>query len=192
MKPTGFLLGVGFAGAFAVVAIAHSGATGIVKTRMDGMAAMGDAVKALAPVMRGQVPYDAKAVRDTANLIKAHAGAAMIDTFPVDSNAHPSMAKADIWKNWDEFQGLAMQLETLAKGMALAAGNGLMATGQAGAGSMMGMGTGNMAGGAMMGGQGQMMADMSLEALAAMPADAVFNMVGQTCSACHTRFRVEK
>jgi cytochrome c556 len=29
-------------------------------------------------------------------------------------------------------------------------------------------------------------------ALAAMPADGVFNMVAQSCSACHTKFRLEK
>ena len=36
------------------VALAHSGATGIVKERMDGMAAMQKAVKAVTPIMRGQ------------------------------------------------------------------------------------------------------------------------------------------
>lgn len=33
---------------------------------------------------------------------------------------------------------------------------------------------------------------MTAEQLAAMPADGVFNMVAQTCSSCHTKFRLEK
>ncbi len=28
--------------------------------------------------------------------------------------------------------------------------------------------------------------------IAQMPADGLFNMVAQTCSACHSKFRVEK
>ena len=59
------------------------------------------------------------------------------------------------------------------------------------AGAMMG-GDAMMGSGDMMGGGG-MMADatMGREELAEMPADAVFAMVSDTCSSCHTRFRTE-
>ena len=67
-------------------------------------------------------------------------------------------------------------------------------------GNMMGGGNmmsgGNMMGsGGMMGGQGMMgngmIAALRPEELAEMPAGGVFMMMGQTCSACHTKFRTE-
>ncbi len=57
-----------------------------------------------------------------------------------------------------------------------------------GGNSMMSQG-GMMGSGGMMGNAGHM-ADP--EMLAQMPADGLFNMVAQTCSACHSKFRVEK
>ena len=51
MKKTTIVAAVLIAGT-AVTAFAHSGATGIVKERMDAMLAMGKAVKTVAPMMR--------------------------------------------------------------------------------------------------------------------------------------------
>ncbi|MDN3720519.1 hypothetical protein ACFQEX_20140 [Roseibium salinum] len=57
-------------------------------------------------------------------------------------------------------------------------------------------GSGTMMGGGMTGNGSMMMgnapAEMDVADLAQMPADAVFNMTVQTCSACHTKFRIEK
>ena len=47
--------GVLFAGV-ASAALAHSGATGLVKERMVAMSAMGDAIKSVAPMMRVTTP----------------------------------------------------------------------------------------------------------------------------------------
>lgn len=74
-----------------------------------------------------------------------------------------------------------------------AAGNGLSTPG-AGGGMM---GQGNMMGGQSgMMGQGAMMGDPSHmqnpEMLAQMPVQGLFAMTAQTCSACHTKFRIEK
>ena len=182
---TGTLLAIGLSGAV----YAHSGATGIVKERMDGMAAMGKAVKAVTPIMRGQVAYDAEQVTSFAEAVREHSGEAMTALFPEGSGGMPSKAKPSIWSEWEEFEALANQLETLSEGLALAADNGLMANASSSnAGSMMG--TGSMMGGqAMMG--GSLMTDMGLEELSEMPADGVFTMISQTCSACHTKFRAE-
>ncbi len=46
------------AGLSGAAVLAHSGATGIVKERMEGMMAMGDAVEAVTPMMRGEGPVD--------------------------------------------------------------------------------------------------------------------------------------
>ncbi len=175
------------------VALAHSGATGIVKERMDGMAAMQKAVKAVTPIMRGQADYDAEEVRTFAAALEMHSGEAMTKLFPEGSSGMPSVAKDEVWSDWEGFEVLAMDLEVLAKALAEAADNGL--AGQAAgasSGSMMGTGTmmgGNSAMGGMMGQSGENM--MDTEVLASMPADMLFTRISQTCSACHTKYRAE-
>lgn len=181
------------------VALAHSGATGIVKERMDGMAAMQKAVKAVTPIMRGQAEYDANAVRSFAAAVEMHSGEAMTKLFPEGTGGEPSEAKEEVWSDWEGFEALAMDLEILGKALSVAADNGLAAQAADGSsGSMMGTGTmtdsgtmmgGSSAMGGMMGqsGDGMMDADM----LASMPADMLFTRISQTCSACHTKYRAE-
>lgn len=177
----------------AVVAFAHGGATGVVKERMDAMADMGEAVKAIAPMMRGEIAYDAAAVRQAAATFSLHAGNAMTQLFPEGTDGAPSEAKADIWSKWDDFSALADQLGVFAEGLAGAADNGLMASGDTGmsSGTMMGGGAGMMGGGSGMMGGGAMGAGVTAEHIAEMPADGAFVMLTQVCSACHTQFRTE-
>jgi cytochrome c556 len=174
----------------AVAALAHGGATGIVKERMDAMMAMGKAVKAVTPMMRGEMAYDPETLRSAARTFQQHSGEAMTTQFPEGTGGMPSMAKDEVWQEWEHFTALAEQLGTYARGLETAAGNGM--GGGMGASGMMGggamMGSGSMMGGGMMdGGDGMMTA----EAIGAMPADAAFNMTTQVCSACHARFRTE-
>ncbi len=187
-----------------VAAYAHGGASGVVKERMEAMEDMGDVMKSLSAIMRGDTEYDADAVRKGAEVIGSHSGEALTGLFPEHSLEAPSEAKPEIWTDWDEFSALAEQLGLFASGLGKAADNGLAhgggGAGMMGGGGMMGQGTmmgGNsmMSGGGMMGdapmmGAAGQMADPEL--LAQMPADGVFNMVAQTCSACHSKFRVEK
>lgn len=189
---------------FAAVALAHSGATGVVKERMDAMDAMGHAIKRVAPMFQGELGYDADAVREAAETFRSHAGEAMTRLFPKGSNGKPSEAMDTIWRNWDEFAALAERLGTYAEGLSLAAGNGLVESGGMDAGALMGGGfmtSGEtMMGGAAMMGAGSGMAGMmvghepmmGVEHLSEMPANVVFEMVSQTCTACHTRFRADK
>lgn len=183
-------------------AYAHSGATGIVKQRMDAMGKLGDATKSLTEMMRGDVPYDADLVRQNALEIRQHAGQSMTKLFPTDSLMPPSEARAAIWSDWEEFEFLAMRLEALATGLEASADNGLMRSGRAPAAGMMGSGGSNggmmnsggnaggmMSSGGMMGGPGTL---PDTADLAAMPVDGVFNMLAQTCASCHTKFRAEK
>lgn len=202
MKTTSIALAM-VASITAGVALAHSGATGIVKVRMDGMAAMQKAVKAITPMMRGQEDYDAEAVGSFATSVEMHSGEAMTRLFPEGTGGKPSEAKDAVWTDCEGFETLAMDLETLGKALKAAADNGLSPHSAGGSGgSMMGMGTmmgGQSGTGTMMGGQsamggtmgqaagGMMDADMLLP----MPADALFTRISQTCSACHTRYRAE-
>lgn len=186
------VLAVLIATSAAVAAYAHGGATGIVKERMDAMSAMGDAVKAIVPMMRGEIEYNANTVRSAAETIGKHAGTDLTKLFPEGTGGKPSESKASVWTNWGEFSEMAERLGIYADGLARAADNGMMSDGQTGMSStammggstMMGTDTGMM-GGAMM--QGNMTADE----IAAMPVDGAFAMVSQVCSACHTQFRAE-
>lgn len=169
------------------VALAHGGATGIVKERMDGMVAMQKAVKAITPIMRGQAEYDANAVRSFAAAVEMHSGEAMTKLFPEGTGSKPSQAKEEVWSDWDGFEALAMDLEVLGKALSEAADNGLAAQADSGSNASM-MGTGTMMGG-MMGQSDDSM--MDAEMLASMPADMLFTRISQTCSACHTKYRAE-
>ena len=184
--------------AFAMIGVAtwaHTGATGVVLERMQGMSAMGDAIKALTPMMRGQVVYDANKVRREADAMIGHAGNQMTRLFPEGSGGGVSKSLPSIWADWEEFAALAEQLKNASEGLRLSADNGLAAKGandsagmMGGAGSAM-MGGGSttaMGNGMMAGGQ-----NMTAEMFAAMPADAAFMMVAQTCSTCHQKFRAE-
>lgn len=192
MKTTLMMLTIGGVLA-AAIASAHPGATGVVRERMDGMMAMERAVRDLTPIMRGQVAYDRQAVIDAAAVIQSHSGETMTTLFPEGSDTAVSAARPEVWENWEDFEALAMRMEVVASALAEAVDNPpgssmLDAGDQADAGTLMG-GTSSMMGGAttMMGGTAEPDAVM----LARMPIDRVFAMAAQTCSACHTAYRVE-
>ena len=190
-------------------ALAHNGATGIVLEWMQGMSVMKDALKTLTPIMRGQVDYDAAAVRAAAEAIGTHAGDNLTALFPEDGSREKSYARDAIWTDWEGFSDLATRLETLSRGLEAAADNGLAAGGDArdsatmmgGSSAMMGGasndasammgGGGTMGGGDMMGGA-PMQGPLDLASLAGLPADEIFTGISRTCSACHSRFRVEQ
>ncbi|MEM5469954.1 MAG: c-type cytochrome [Paracoccaceae bacterium] len=178
----------------ALAAFAHGGATGIVKERMDAMADMGKAVKAVTPMMRGDVAYDAEVMRQAAETFSRHAGESMTKLFPEGTGGMPSEAKDTVWSNWDEFSALAERLGIAAEGLAAAADNPMMGSnaGETNADTMMGGGSGMMSGGAnMMGGSSAMGDAMTVAQISEMPVDGAFSMVTQACSACHTQFRAE-
>lgn len=166
-----------------LAALAHSGATGVMKERMDAMGEMGDEMKLLAPMMHGQAEYDPDVVRNAADTMIGHAGKQMTQLFPKGSNEKPSEALDAIWDNWEEFSNLAEALRASAEGMKLAAENGVGAPGVMPRAGMMGTGQG------MMGGAPAQM--MTTEMLGEMPVNAGFMAVTQTCSACHQKFRAE-
>lgn len=166
------LIGAGLLTTITVAgALAHGGATGIVKQRMDAMVVISKAAKSLSDMMRGKTAYDAGFVRDEATKIKAHAGQAMTSLFPEGSAGTVSEAKPEIWAEWEEFQILAERLAVLAEGLEHAAENGL-ADGDFDKSMMTGMPTATE--------------------LATLPANSVFDMLGRTCTACHQKFRLKK
>lgn len=173
------LAGLGILFAAAGV-LAHGGATGIVKQRMDHMETVGDAMKTLTAMMRGKLDYDAAEVRSLAGTIADHGGESLTELFPEGSLDKPTEALPAIWQDWDRFTDLARQLTDYATALVDAAGNDRPPVGSSGA----------------MSGQGMMMGETpagpSVEHLSRMPPDAAFQHMAQVCAACHQDFRKEK
>jgi cytochrome c556 len=95
--------------AFAMVAsvAAHDNATGVVKERMDAMASMAKAMKAITQRIKanrgfGAIKGDAQAIRELA--------LNMTTLFPPGSNQHPSGARPAIWQQWPDFESKARVL----------------------------------------------------------------------------------
>lgn len=174
-------------------ALAHSGATGVVKERMDGMVALGNVVKELTPMMRGQTPYDADSVRAGADVMIEHGGEQMTRLFPEGSDGMPSQALPTVWEDWEEFTALAEQLALRAEGLKLSTDVGLAASQQNDGASMMGSGgmMGSTAAPSMGGGMMEISDIMTVDMFATMPTDMAFAAVAQSCSACHQKFRAE-
>jgi len=101
--------------------MAHMGAEGVVKQRMLAMKDMGQAMKDLAAMVRGQTPYDAERVKANARTIAGHAGPSMLSLFPPDSNGPPSEARRSVWQDWQDFSRLAMELAEKATDLETAA-----------------------------------------------------------------------
>ena len=95
-------------------ALAHEGATGIVKDRMIAMETVGAAMKTLAPMFRGKSPYDPAKVRAAARTIRDHGGEALLRMFPEGSLDAPTTARPEIWTDWESFAALANRLATVA------------------------------------------------------------------------------
>ena len=196
----------------AVTALAHSGATGIVLERMNGMTAMRDIIGELAPMMQGEVPYDAFTVSEGGDIIAKHAGETMLALFPDGSLEGVTYAKPEIWAKWQDFADLAEELRVSAEAMSKAAPNGLepaVAVTDPMAGmdhSAMAMppeapGENGFTVAELMGYAAQPetvpvltsgeVIDLStpLVDLTALAADDLFERVSGTCSSCHAQFR---
>ena len=93
----------------AAAALAHSGATGIVKQRMDGMKAMSDATKAIGAVKLGVIPYSPDLIRRAAGALRDH-GEAARGQFPEGSLHGPSEALPAIWTEREGFDRLMTAL----------------------------------------------------------------------------------
>jgi len=96
MTLAGFLI----AGADRV--LAHKGATGIVKERMDAMKSLKEDMKAISDMLRGRTAYKGDEVQWRADRIKAHSRD-FERLFPSGSNAGPSEASPRIWSEWSRF-----------------------------------------------------------------------------------------
>ena len=196
--------------AVAAAAMAHTGASGVVLERMNGMTAMRDTVAELAPMMQGAVQYDAFIVSEGASVIAAHAGETMLSLFPEGSLEGVTYAKPEIWSNWQDFAALAEDMKLYAVALNDAAPNGLEAASEPPA-DMAGMDHAGMAmPPAAETNRGFSVAELmgydekTVESpvsrgpadpasltltLSSLAADDLFTRISGTCSSCHAQFR---
>ncbi|WP_223479770.1 c-type cytochrome [Oricola indica] len=97
-------------------ALAHSGATGIVRQRMDLMGEIADRMKDLGAMIRGRENFDPEVAGSAADALAGHAGE-MLSLFPEGSAGGTSEARPAIWVDWQEFEGLAGALEEKASAL---------------------------------------------------------------------------
>ena len=102
---------------------AHSGATGIVKERMDSMKTMGKASKIIAKQLKAKDDLEQSLVMQQADLIDQHSRG-MSKLFPKHSVQGKSEALDTIWLQWDDFVALSRQTSDAAVAL-----KGLVASG---------------------------------------------------------------
>lgn len=95
------------AGLCAFMLSAHSGATGVVKERMELMKGLSISNTLLKSMVRGEIPWNQAAAREHAGTIYLLSADALTKLFPEDSLQAPTEALPAIWRNWTEFQEIA-------------------------------------------------------------------------------------
>ena len=106
--------------AVATTAIAHSGATGIVKERMDGFKAAKKSMKVLKSAVRGADFASIAGEAETLNLWFTQ----LDNYFPQGSNPKPSEALDLIWEEYDRFSSLGQDSANASAALLRAANEG--------------------------------------------------------------------
>jgi len=102
---------------------AHSGAKGVTEERMEMMKGMGDAMKTMGAMFKGEAPFEPAVVAEKAAFLSKHAK--MIpDMTPEGSNDHPSEALPIIWQEWDDYVTSAKNLADEGENLTDVASNG--------------------------------------------------------------------
>ncbi|HSD92482.1 MAG TPA: cytochrome c [Methyloceanibacter sp.] len=104
---------------FATLALAHEGATGVVKERMDLMDRQKDDMKIIGDMAKGKTPFDAAKAAEAARDISVTAKK-IPELFPEGSLHGDTEALPAIWKDWDRFTGNAEDLDRVASELATA------------------------------------------------------------------------
>ncbi len=116
-----FVFAVVFAAAVAILfwsaAFAHSGATGIVKQRMDAMKSVAASMKAIAKADWSQPASARVTIATEARAISRHA-AQIVILFPEGSGQHPTEASDAIWSDAEGFAAEAEAMKRAASNLA--------------------------------------------------------------------------
>ena len=110
-------LAIAIVAATATAVLGHSGATGIVKERMDLMKDVGAQMKAVGKMIEGETAFDPVGAASAARRIADHSRG-VLAMFPEGSNDPPSEALPVIWEEWADFAQLVSDMETRAGALA--------------------------------------------------------------------------
>ena len=108
--------------ASATLALAHEGATGVVKERMDLMDRQKDDMKIIGDMAKGKTPFDAAEAAEAASDIGLTAKK-IPELFPEGSTGGKSEALPAIWEKWDRFTANADDLGSAADALVSALGD---------------------------------------------------------------------
>lgn len=89
----------------------HESATGVVKTRMEGMERFEELIERVFAMIGGELTYDPIAVRRAAEEIRDGSGQHLTSLFPEGSKTPPSEARSEIWQDFSEFENYAFMLQ---------------------------------------------------------------------------------
>lgn len=99
--------------------MAHTGATGIIKERMDAMKAIGKSMKSLGAMAKGEKPFQSGQVKSASETIIGHAGE--IDKMFPDTEksrkGHMTEAAPAIWEDKPAFLALAKEMADAARSL---------------------------------------------------------------------------
>lgn len=93
--------------------LAHTGATGIVKERMEAMSDMGDKAKVVSDMFKGKTDLTVAAVAEAADAFVVH-GASMSNLFPDTTQSRTgktTRALPNIWDDWNDFTSQVAEFE---------------------------------------------------------------------------------
>lgn len=96
--------------ALAGFALAHEGASGVVKERMDLMKAQAKDLKLIGDMVKGKRRFDAKAATSAAHQLE-ETTKKIPTLFPQGSDGHPSEALDTVWSDWERFEEDAKKAE---------------------------------------------------------------------------------
>jgi len=105
----GLCLGIGV-----TAVIAHEGATGTVKERMEAMKSMAGEMKALADMFKAPETFDRDRAIGASQAVASHADS-IPELFPEGSDHSPSRASDAIWDEWEDFTADATSLRAAAR-----------------------------------------------------------------------------
>ena len=108
--------------ASATLALAHEGATGVVKERMDLMDRQKDDMKIIGDMAKGKTPFDVAEAAEAASDIGLTAKK-IPELFPEGSTGGKSEALPAIWEKWDRFTANADDLGSAVDALVSALGD---------------------------------------------------------------------
>ncbi len=104
-------------------AVAHMGASGVVKERMMLMKDISKSMKQIAAMMKGEVDYDSDKLSRLAGIIASKGGERITKLFPDGSLDETTEALPSIWQDWAKFKAVSGQLEITANELKAMSGN---------------------------------------------------------------------